>query len=238
MIRLDKFITLTTGFTRSESKKLLAKGKVFVNGTMVKKGETKISENDNVICDGKVCSYKKNLYYMLNKPQGVISATEDYNHKTVTELFPEEIRKRLFPVGRLDINTEGFLILTDDGEFSHRLMSPNHDVKKVYFAEVYGIVKPEHVDVFRQGIKFKDFTAKPAVLEIISVDEIKNISHIRVTISEGKFHQVKRMVSNIGCQVAFLKRERIGGVDLDINLEPGEYRELTDEEVKRLLSGD
>lgn len=234
MIRLDKYLTMTTGLSRSDAKKVLSKGKVTVNDVVVKKGDIKISEDDKVVCDGTVCVYKQNLYYMLNKPQGVISATEDSSHKTVVELFPEEIRKRLFPVGRLDIDTEGLLILTDDGGLTHRLTSPNHDVDKVYYAEVRGIVKPEHVEVFRNGIGFKDFTAKPAVLEIVSVDVERNISKIRVTVSEGKFHQVKRMVAFIGCEVTYLKREKIGGLVLDSTLETGEYRELTDEELDLL----
>ncbi|MBQ8281776.1 MAG: rRNA pseudouridine synthase [Lachnospiraceae bacterium] len=234
MIRLDKYLTMTTGLSRSDAKKVLSKGKVTVNGAVVKRGDIKISEEDKVVCDGTACIYKQNLYYMLNKPQGVVSATEDSLHKTVVEIFPEEIRKRLFPVGRLDIDTEGLLILTDDGGLAHCLTSPNHDVNKVYYAEVSGIVKPEHIDVFRNGIEFKDFTTKPAVLEIISVDVERNISKIKITVSEGKFHQVKRMVAFIGCDVTYLKREKIGGLALDAMLEPGEYRELTDEEADLL----
>lgn len=232
MIRIDRFLSMNAGVSRSDAKRLLGAGRVRVNGVTVKKGETKISENDEVICDGVKCSYKSKLYYMLNKPQGCVSATEDKVHKTVTELFPENIRKRIFPVGRLDIDTEGLLILTDDGEFAHRIISPSHDVDKVYYAEVKGIAVPEHKTVFRQGIVFQDFTAKPAELEILSVDAEKEISRIRVTVSEGKFHQVKRMVKHIGCEVMYLKRERIGDLRLDEGLAPGAYRELTEDEVK------
>lgn len=232
MIRIDKFLSMTAGCSRSDAKRLLGSGKVSVNGIVVKKGETKISETDEVACDGVKCRYKRNLYYMLNKPRGCVSATEDKRHETVTELFPESVRKRIFPVGRLDIDTEGLLLLTDDGKFAHRIISPSHDVEKVYYAEVRGIVRPEHMEVFRRGIAFSDFTAKPAELEILSVDTEKECSRIRVTVSEGKFHQVKRMVSHIGCEVLYLKRERIGELGLDEGLAPGAYRELTEDEVK------
>lgn len=231
MLRIDKFLTMTTEYSRSEAKKLLASGQVLVNGVVIKKGDVKVSETDEVICKGVLCVYKQHLYFMLNKPKGYISATEDEVHKTVNDLFPENVKKRIFPSGRLDIDTEGLLIMTDDGELVHRLTSPNHDISKVYYAEVNGIVKPEHIEVFKGGIPLKDFTAKPAVLEILSVDEGKNCSCIRVELKEGKFHQVKRMVSYISCEVTYLKRVKIGNLSLDASLKPGEYRELTEDEI-------
>lgn len=231
MVRLDKYVSHSTGLSRSEVKKLLLCGQITVNGSVIKSGDMKISDLDSVLCRGKLCIYKKNVYYMLNKPQGYISATEDGLHKTVNELFPEEISKRVFPSGRLDIDTEGLLIMTDDGELVHRLTSPSHGVKKVYYAKLEGIVRAEHADIFSAGIPLGDFTAKPALLDILSIDDKAGTSEVRITVTEGKFHQVKRMAEYIGCKVTYLKREKIGSLCLDEALEPGEYRELTEQET-------
>lgn len=236
MIRLDKYLTLTTKLSRSEAKKLLSSGRVSVDGVIVKKGDIKIAENAEVVCDGERCIYKQKLYFMLNKPAGYVSATRDNLHKTVLDLFPEEYAKRIVPVGRLDIDTEGLLLLTDDGDFNHRLTSPNHDVPKVYYTETTGLLLEEHVQVFESGIELEDFTAKPARLEIIEDDTINNTSKARITVSEGKFHQVKRMVKNVGCEVRYLKRVKIGRLMLDETLRLGEFRELTEEEIEMCLT--
>ena len=235
MIRLDKFLTLTTKLSRSEAKKMLSSGKVSVDGAVIKKGDLKILESSEVICNGERCVYKQKLYFMLNKPAGYISATKDNVHKTVLDLFPKEYAKRIVPVGRLDIDTEGLLLLTDDGDFNHKMTSPNHDVPKVYYTETIGVLLDEHIKVFASGIEFDDFTTKPAKLEILETHANNNTSKARITVREGKFHQVKRMVKHVGCEVKYLKRIKIGGLVLDEGLATGEYRELTEEEIKLCL---
>lgn len=235
MIRLDKYLTMTTKLSRSEAKKMLSSGRVIVNGETIKKGDVKIAEDAEVFCDGEKCSYKHKLYFMLNKPNGYVSATRDIVHKTVLDLFPEEYAKRIVPVGRLDIDTEGLLLLTDDGDFNHKLTSPNHDIAKVYYTETKGVFTEEHIRIFEAGIEFEDFTAKPSKLEILEIDINANTSKARITVREGKFHQVKRMVKHVGGEVCYLKRERIGMLGLDKALKPGEFRELTEEEIKMCM---
>ena len=174
---------------------------------------------------------------MMNKPQGVISATEDPKHKTVLNLLDDYARaKEVFPVGRLDIDTHGLLLLTNDGQLAHALLSPKRHVDKTYLALVKGIMIQEDVDTFAKGIPLKDFTCQPAKLELVSIDTEKNQSQIRVTIAEGKFHQVKRMVAYCGKEVVDLQRLTMGTLVLDENLERGEWRRLTKEELENLLA--
>ena len=232
MIRLDRFISETFPATRSEAKKLIASGKVSVNGITVKKPEAKLDEiHDEVECLGKRLSYKKGLYFMLSKPAGVISATKDEVHKTVIDLFPAELRSRIFPVGRLDIDTEGLLLVTDDGDFCHRLESPAKGVFKKYFAKTKGKIADDAVKRFKEGIEFSDYISKPAELEILLSDETEETYEVLVRISEGRFHQVKRMLNAVGTEVVYLKRVAIGELTLDENLAAGEYRELTEKEI-------
>ncbi|MBR6273619.1 MAG: rRNA pseudouridine synthase [Lachnospiraceae bacterium] len=230
MIRLDKYVSENLPCTRSEAKKLLASDKIMVDGTIIKNGEYKLDENSaEVICCGKVLKSIKGLYYMLNKPEGVVSAVTDKEHKTVNDLFPKEVNKKIFPVGRLDIDTEGLLIMTDDGDFCHRLVSPKKQVYKIYVAKCTGELAKDAEKIFKEGIAFKDFTTKPAEIEFLY--EKNGFIFVEVKICEGRFHQVKRMLHHVGADVVYLKRTAIGDLLLDEKLEPGQYRALTEEEL-------
>lgn len=208
-----------------------------VNGKKEKSAKLQINEETDEICfDGQKLTYEEFVYYMMNKPQGVISATEDPKHKTVLDLLDDLARsKEVFPVGRLDIDTHGLLLLTNDGKLAHALLSPKRHVNKTYLAQVDGIMTQEDVETFAQGIPLKDFTCQPAKLELVSIDREKNQSLVRVTIAEGKFHQVKRMVAYCGKEVVNLKRLTMGTLTLDENLKRGEWRRLTKEELEGLL---
>ena len=213
-------------------------GRVTVNGKKEKSAKLQINEErDQIRFDGQVLEYEEFVYYMMNKPQGVISATEDTKHRTVLDLLDDYARaKEVFPVGRLDIDTHGLLLLTNDGQLAHALLSPKRHVDKTYLAQVEGIMSQEDVDTFAKGISLKDFTCQPAKLELVSVDSVKNQSLVRVTIAEGKFHQVKRMVAYCGKEVVDLQRLTMGTLVLDENLERGEWRRLTREELENLLA--
>ena len=216
---------------------MLKTGRVTVNGKKEKSAKLHIDEErDEIRFDGQVLEYEEFVYYMMNKPQGVISATEDSKHRTVLDLLDDIARtKEVFPVGRLDIDTHGLLLLTNDGQLAHALLSPKRHVDKTYQAQVKGIMTQEDVETFAKEIPLKDFTCQPAKLEIVSVDPEKNQSLVRVTIAEGKFHQVKRMVAYCGKEVVDLQRLTMGTLVLDENLERGEWRRLTKEELEVLL---
>ena len=234
MMRLDKYLCETGFGTRSQVKDLLKKGQVMVNGEVVKKPELKINETtDQILCQGKKASYQKNIYLMLHKPAGVVSATEDNREKTVLDLVrPGDRKNGLFPVGRLDKDTEGLLLLTDDGELAHRLLSPKKHVDKTYFAKIDGQVTEEHVKQFREGLDIGDEKKTlPAVLTILLSGPV---SEIEVTIHEGRFHQIKRMFEAVGCKVTYLKRLSMGNLVLDETLSPEEYRPLTEAELEGL----
>ena len=233
MIRLDKFLADMGVGTRSEVKKYIRQGKVKVDGVVEKSPEAKIDETkQQVSCFDKTVGYETFEYYMLHKPSGVISATTDAKDKTVIDLIESKKRKDLFPVGRLDKDTEGLLLITNDGELAHRLLSPKKHIDKVYFAKVKGVVTEEDQRIFAEGVSLgKGEMAKPSRLEILVSDEI---SEIRLTIQEGKFHQVKRMFLSVGKEVIYLKRLSMGTLQLDENLALGEYRPLTEEELKQL----
>ena len=234
MMRLDKYLCETGFGTRSQVKDLLKKGQVMVNGEVVKKPELKINEiTDQILCQGKKASYQKNIYLMLHKPAGVVSATEDNREKTVLDLVrPEDRKNGLFPVGRLDKDTEGLLLLTDDGELAHRLLSPKKHVDKTYYAKIDGQVTEEHVKQFREGLDIGDEKKTlPAVLTILLSGPV---SEIEVTIHEGRFHQIKRMFEAVGCKVTYLKRLSMGSLVLDETLPPEEYRPLTEAELEGL----
>ena len=233
MMRLDKFLADMGIGTRSEVKKYIRQGKVKVDGVVEKSPEAKIDETkQQVSCFDKTVGYETFEYYMLHKPAGVISATTDAKDKTVIDLIESKKRKDLFPVGRLDKDTEGLLLITNDGELAHRLLSPKKHVDKVYFAKVKGVVTEEDQRIFAEGVSLgQGEMAKPSRLEILVSDEI---SEIRLTIQEGKFHQVKRMFLSVGKEVIYLKRLSMGTLQLDENLALGEYRPLTEEELKQL----
>ena len=233
MIRLDKFLTDMGKGTRSEIKKQIRQGKVVVDGKLEKSPDTKIDENtQEVYLSGELVAYETFVYYMLNKPAGVVSATTDARDKTVIDLIAEKKRKDLFPVGRLDKDTEGLLLITNDGELAHNLLSPKKHVDKVYFARVEGRVTEKDQDAFMAGVSIgKEEITKPAKLEILKSDDI---SEIRLTIQEGKFHQVKRMFESVDKKVVYLKRLSMGSLVLDEQLALGEYRILTKEEIEKL----
>ena len=237
-MRLDKFLVACAVGSRTEVKNLLKAGRVTVNGKKEKSAKLQINEErDEIRFDGQVLDYEEFVYYMMNKPQGVISATEDSKHRTVLDLLDGIARtKEVFPVGRLDIDTHGLLLLTNDGKLAHALLSPKRHVDKTYLAQVEGIMSQEDVETFAEGIPLKDFTCQLAKLELVSVYPEKNQSLVRVTIAEGKFHQVKRMVAYCGKEVVDLQRLTMGTLALDENLERGEWRRLTKEELEVLLA--
>ena len=233
MIRLDKYLSEMGAGTRSEVKKYIRQGMVTVDGTVVKKPEEKIEEATQTVCvNGKELGYEKFEYYMLNKPKGVVSATTDKRDRTVMDLIESKKRKDLFPVGRLDKDTEGLLLITNDGELAHRLLAPKKHVDKVYYAQVAGQVTEDTVRQFSLGLDIgNDERAKPSLLKILKSDAV---SEIELTIQEGKFHQVKRMFQAVGMEVLYLKRLSMGSLVLDPTLETGEYRRLSEEEVEKL----
>ena len=233
MIRLDKYLAELGYGTRSQVKKDIAGGRVTVNGVQAKRPEIKIdADRDQVTYKGDAVTFEKYEYYMLNKPAGTVTATEDRSDPTVLDLLKDQRRKGLFPVGRLDKDTEGLLLITNDGETAHRLLSPRKHVDKVYYADVRGKVTEEDVRSFAEGVDIGDEKmTMPADLEIL---ESGAISRIRLTIREGRFHQVKRMFQSVGKEVIYLKRLQMGSLVLDTELKPGEYRKLTKEEVDSL----
>lgn len=228
MLRLDKLLADCGIGTRSEVKKILKLGQININGIIIKDGSTKVNpESDIIKYKGNVVNYSKYIYIMLNKPQGVISATEDDADKTVIDILPEKFKnKGLFPVGRLDKDTIGLLLLTNDGEFAHNTLSPKKHIDKTYIAEFDGYLPPDAADKFIKGIELKDFKCKPAILNIISEHKAM------VIICEGKYHQVKRMFKALGCNVNMLKRTAFGDIALDSSLKEGEARELNESEMK------
>ena len=236
-MRLDKFLVACAVGSRTDVKNLLKAGRVTVNGKKEKSAKLQIDEErDEIRFDGQLLEYEEFVYYMMNKPQGVISATEDPKHKTVLDLLDEYARaKEVFPVGRLDIDTHGLLLLTNDGKLAYALLSPKRHVDKTYLAQINGVMTDTDIETFAQGIPLKDFTCQPAKLEILSVDTKKEESLVRVTIAEGKFHQVKRMVAYCGKEVVDLQRLTMGTLTLDENLKRGEWRRLSKEELEGLL---
>lgn len=234
-MRLDKFLADMGAGRRSELKKDIRKGCVRVDGETVKDPGFSVTETSDVCYRGRTVRYEKFSYYMLNKPAGVISATSDRSQKTVLDLLDHAGRKDIFPVGRLDKDTEGLLLLTNDGELAHRLLSPKHHVDKVYYARIAGQVSEEDVRRFSEGIRLEeDFVTLPARLVILSAGPE---SEVEVTIHEGKFHQIKRMFHAVGKEVIYLKRLSMGSLKLDDALAPGEYRRLTETEISRLQKG-
>ena len=231
-MRLDKYIAACRACTRREAKELLKTGVVTVNGTVCPYGNEKINEADDIRQSGVPLIYREHLYLMLNKPAGYVSAVRDRRYPPVTDLIPPEFaHMKAYPAGRLDRNTEGLLLLTNDGEFAHRLTSPNKNVYKRYFARLDAPMQEEDKAAFAAGIELKDFRAKPARLEITD-----NPCEVYVEITEGKYHQVRRMCAKVGKNVLYLRRVAIGGLKLDENLEIGGMRELTDEELKKVFS--
>lgn len=230
-MRLDKYLTTLGIGSRSQVKELIKRGKIKVNNQTVNKPEFHVDENSDVVTmDGLDFNYHKFYYYMINKPAGVLTAVADFQCKTVLDLMDVTPKKGLFPVGRLDKDTEGLLLITNDGELSHLLLSPGKHVDKKYYVELDGSLKNEYIQFFKEGfdIGLKSNT-KPAILEII--DDNKAY----ITITEGKYHQVKRMFKHFGLTVIYLKRVRMGPLILDNSLGLGEYRPLNEKEINQLL---
>lgn len=235
-VRLDKVLGHVGYGTRKEVQKLIKSKKVTVNGKSVIKSEANVNPETDTICvSGEAIDYQTFYYYILNKPAGYVSATEDPRDETVIDLLEVIDRnKELFPVGRLDKDTEGLLVLTNDGKMAHDLLSPKKHVDKIYYAKVMGEMVPEDIEVFAKGMTLNDGTTyKPGKLEILSSGKY---SEILVTISEGKFHQVKKMVQFVGKEVIYLKRLQMGDLKLPDDLEIGAYRQLTLEELHALQS--
>jgi len=231
-MRLDKYLSNMGVGTRSEVKKTIAYGKVQVNGLTTKKINHSVNpDTDEVTAYGQVIGFEEHVYIMLNKPAGYLSATEDKVDKTVMDLINHPRKKQLFPVGRLDKDTVGLLLLTDDGKLSHLLRSPKKHVPKTYYAKIDGVVTLAHGRAFREGIEFDEFTSKPADLKIIGAGQE---SEVELTILEGKYHQVKRMFEAVGTKVTYLKRLSMGSLRLDPSLKEGKWRVLTEEEVQSL----
>lgn len=233
-MRLDKFISTTTTLSRAEAKKVIKKG-ILINDKLIKTPDYKIDEfKDQVIVNGNRLVYQKYVYIMMNKPKDTVSATEDAIERTVVDILRDEDRiYKVFPVGRLDKDTEGLMLLTNDGELAHKLISPKKDVEKKYYVEVSGQLKNEHLKIIKEGVILEDgYRCRPARLEILHSSEGNSKANIFIT--EGKFHQVKRMMKSLGATVTYLKRLSIGSLKLDENLKLGEYRYLTDDELNKL----
>lgn len=229
-MRLDKFLGSMGCGSRKDIKKACKAGLVTVNGKPEKKSSVHVDEyKDQVIFEGEKIKYIKYIYIMMNKPAGVVSATVDSYDRTVTDLLPDKYKKyKPFPMGRLDKDTEGLLILTNDGQLSHRMLSPENGVKKLYYAELERDITCEDIEIFAEGPDLGDFKAKESLLEKAG-DKAAF-----VTISEGKFHQVKRMFEKTGNSVLYLKRLKMGEIKLDDSLALGEFRELLVEEVESM----
>lgn len=230
-MRLDKLLANMGYGSRKDVKKLLKEKQVTVNDKIIKDGKIHVDpDNDLIQVNGETVIYKEYIYLLMNKPQGVISATFDTREKTVVDLLEKEDQLfEPFPVGRLDKDTEGLLLLTNDGELGHRLTTPKSEIEKNYYAEIQGVVTESDIETFKQGIVLDDgYTCKPAKLKII---KSADISEIEVIITEGKFHQVKRMFEAVGKKVVYLKRIRMGKLELDETIALGTYRELNEDEL-------
>ncbi len=236
MERLDKIISSQGKYSRSEVKKLVRAGLVTLNGEKVKSADVKAdAEKDLITVDGESISYKKHVYIMLNKPQGVVSATDDTVHKTVIDLVPPELfRQGLFPAGRLDSDTTGFVLITDDGDFAHRILSPKNHIMKTYHAALDHFLTDEDIRRFTEGIELRDGTlCLEAEVKMLTV----NPPVAEVKIHEGKYHQVKRMFAALGNRVVALRRVKMGGLDLDESLAEGQCREITAKELLMITEG-
>ena len=229
-LRIDKYLSVALSQSRTDVKKLIKSGVITVNGETVKKADAKVLDTDTVCLIGKPLEYKKYVYLVLNKPKGVLSASTDKKAKTVIDLVDEKYRHYdLFPVGRLDKDTTGLLLITNDGDFAHKIISPKSGTDKLYYARLDGAVTEEHIESFKKGVTLADGThCLPARLEAAG----ENSAYI--TVQEGKYHQIKRMFGTVGLGVNELERLSIGKFSLPDDLERGESRELTREEFKLL----
>lgn len=233
--RLDKILVKLGLGSRTEAKKMILSSRVKVNFNIITKSDIKIdSKKDIISIDDKIFDIKQYEYYIINKPKDCICARKDKFHKTVMS-FIDDNRKDLVPVGRLDIDTEGLLLITDDGKLNHLLLSPKRHVPKTYFAKISGNLPSTAVDIFAKGMELDDGMTKPAKLEILSNSD--SLTNVNLTIVEGRFHQVKRMFLNLSCKVEYLKRISFANLTLDeAELPLGSYRRLNDNELEKLKS--
>ncbi|MGB0664454.1 MAG: pseudouridine synthase [Pontibacterium sp.] len=229
-MRLDKFVSQSADISRKDVKKYLKQGLISVDGEVVKHANLKVSPSSYVSLDGFPLEAPRDKYFMLYKPEGLVCANTDPTHPTVISCLDEPRADELILCGRLDIDTTGLLLITNDGAWAHKVTSPRHKMPKVYEVTTADPIDPEAIAQFEQGIRLKDehFPTKPAILEITGE------CSANVTLTEGRYHQVKRMFGAIGNRVTSLHRRSIGDVELDYFLEPGQYRELTDEELAAL----
>ena len=236
-MRIDKLLAHCGYGSRKDVKQLLKDGLVTSNGKKIRSSGAHVDpEKDEIYVGDEKINYSKYVYYMLNKPSGVLTATMDKNAKTVLDLMNVK-RKDLFPVGRLDKDTEGLLLITNDGELAHNLLAPKKHVDKTYYARAAGRIREEAIKLFADGLHVDDeFTALPAKLELKGYNEKDNYTDVIITIHEGKFHQIKRMFEAVGSEVLYLKRLRMGSLVLDETLKPGEYRTLTQKEIDELYN--
>ncbi len=235
-IRLDKFLSSQLNISRNDAKKMLRSHCVKVNGAVILKADYQIeTESDIVCCSGRRISFSEHVYIMLNKPKGVVSSTDDNRDITVIDILPDDMKRSgLFPAGRLDKNTTGFVLITDDGEFAHDILSPSHHVMKTYIVEVPEALSDDDIDRFLEGMKTAKDTFKPAQLRYLGKNETSLNHEYEIKISEGKYHQIKRMFAAVGNKVIELRRIAIGDVYIDDTLEAGQARYLSDEEAKKI----
>lgn len=238
MVRIDKYLADRGLGTRSEVKKYIKAKQITVNGSLVSKPEEKVDETKDVICfKSQPISYEKYVYYLFHKPAGCVTAKQDNVHQTVMDFFPEEICAGIAPVGRLDLDTEGLLLLTNDGPLTHHLLSPTHHIPKTYYAILDREVPSDAAHKFREGVDIGDdkptLPAELLIHPILENKEGERIYSAELTVHEGRFHQVKRMFEAVGCTVTYLKRLSMGSLTLG-DLPKGEYRKLTLEEVETL----
>ena len=228
MERLDKIVSVAADISRSDAKVFIKKGYVTVNGSVETDPQKKFETTVELTLKGTPLSFNRFVYIMMNKPEGVVSATEDPRDVTAIDLVKDKGKRNLFPAGRLDKNTTGFLLLTDDGDFAHRILSPSKHVEKEYEAETDKTIPKEAVEGFLRGVRIGDYECKPATLRITGDNKAT------VIIREGKYHQIKRMFEKYGVRVVRLKRVRMGNLRLDENLAPGEYKKLSSEEIVKI----
>ena len=234
-MRLDKLLAHSGFGTRKEVKDFIKKGIVTVNGEIAEKDKMQVDpQTDEVCVNGEVITYEEFVYYMLNKPAGYVSATEDNLYPTVVDLIDDYYRDDLFPVGRLDLDTEGLLLLTNDGDFAHKLLAPSRHHSKLYYACVEGIMEENDILKFKEGITIDHYRCQSSNLSIIKTED--NTSEVLIEIFEGKFHQVKKMVESVGKKVTYLKRLQMKNLKLDTSLQIGKFRELSEDELVDLMN--
>lgn len=233
LIRLDKYISDVEGISRQDTKKLLSKGVVMVDNAVVKKGDVKVNEKNVIVINGKKLEYKKFVYIMLNKPKGIVSATDDKNDVTVVDLVKNDYPKRnLFPAGRLDKTSTGFVLITDDGEFAHDILAPKKHVSKEYIVTLDKEINEEIIQSFNSGVTLADGT----LLKSATLISTKDKYIVKVILRQGVYHQIKRMFGVFDIGVNELHRTKIGGLELDESLKAGNFKELSQEEVMKIYS--